>query len=216
MGIYRTALILTFVLGLVPCGCKNTRPERSKHREEVNFVDPSGKKQGPWEIYEDSILIARGSYRDDRPDGLWTYWYPNGMLKEEGHYQQGMKHGMWVEWYPDGDLMWKGEYENGHREISSAGAKAEIEFIGRTPGDNVLIRDSTYRLRIRIQNIPTTHLFVETNAGALSRVDNSDLFMLAPSGDTSLTLAIGYIPSLEFMDFRNLVTEIEFIIRQDR
>ena len=52
-------------------------------------------------IYADTVLIAKGSYIDGNPDGLWTYWYENGQKKEEGNYQHGVKNGMWVEWHPD-------------------------------------------------------------------------------------------------------------------
>jgi hypothetical protein len=206
-------LLIFLALGLVAIGCKYTKSEWSSPDEKINYVDGSGKKQGPWEIYADSILSAKGNYKDDKQDGLWTYWYPNGMLKAEGHYILGSKNGMWVEWYPDGEMMWKGEWKNGHRNIEYSGAKIEVNFIGKEPEENVLIHDSIYHIRIRIMNIPVDHLFVETKKSSISRVDKSDLYTLIPSRDTNLILAIGYIPSFDFKDFRNLVTEIEYKIK---
>jgi hypothetical protein len=176
-------------------------------------VDQSGLKQGPWEIYEDSVLISKGSYLDGIPDGLWTSWYKNGQMKEEGHYQEGMKNGMWIEWYQDGEIMWKGEWENGSRKIEHQEYRAKISFIEPTPKDHVLAMDSLYHLRIRIPNIPSSNLFVEVSSGEITRDENSDLYVLRTSSDSMLTLAIGYMPDLDFRDFRNLITEIDFKLR---
>ncbi len=209
----RYILPVLLTLGIISAGCTTKQSDQSNDKGEINLVDRSGRKQGPWEIYEDSVLIARGEFTNGKPDGLWTYWYPDGMMKEEGHYKQGEKNGMWVQWYPDGDLMWKGEWKNGTRHIGYPDARAEIKFIGQVPEEGVLVHDSTYRVRIRIINIPSENLFVETSTGTITREEGSELFILKTTHDTSLTLAIGYIPSLEFMDFRNLVTEIDFTIK---
>jgi len=207
--IFRVVLIL----GFISVGCKTGHPDSTEFKEKINQVDSSGKKQGPWKIYTDTVLIAKGSYVDGKPDGLWTYWYENGQMKEEGNYDQGVKNGMWVEWYSDGALMWKGEWDNGTRHFVEVGAKAEITFIGQDLTDNILTHESTYRIRIRIQNIPVSNIFVEVNTGSITREAESDLFILNTSSDTILTMAIGYIPDLEFKDFRNLVSEIDFKIR---
>ncbi len=209
----RIILYLLFVSGIISTGCKTMHSDESVFNGEINQFDRSGNKQGPWKIYEDSVLIAQGIYIKGTPDGLWTYWYPNGQLKEEGRYDHGIKTGMWVEWYEDGECMWKGEWENSKRQVAYPDAKAEIRFIGKTPGDNILTHDSTYYLNIRIQNIPVKLLFVETNSGSISRQEESDIFILNTSSDTSLTLSVGYIPDLDFKDFRNLVREFEFKIR---
>ena len=109
--------------------------------------------------------------------------------------------------------MWKGEWENGTRHIAYPDAKAEITFVGQDLLDNVLTHDSTYRLRIRILNIPVSNLYVEVKNGSITREAESDLFILNISSDTILTMAIGYMPDLEFKNFRNLVREIDFKIR---
>jgi hypothetical protein len=202
-----------FVAGLALTGCRNSPAEKPPDQDRINYTDDSGRKQGPWEIREDSILVASGSYRNGKKDGLWIYHYPNGNMKEEGRYKLGVKTGMWVEWYPDGELMWKGEYVRGKRHIGDPAAKAEINFIGEVPEDNVLERDHTYRLSIRIQNVPASNLFVESAEGSLTREEETGFYILKTPEDTVLTLAIGFIPELEFKDFRNLVSEINFKIR---
>ena len=97
--------------------------------------------------------------------------------------------------------------------MSDPAAKAEINFIGEVPEDNVLERDHTYRLSIRIQNVPASNLFVESAEGSLTREEETGFYILKTPEDTVLTLAIGFIPELEFKDFRNLVSEINFKIR---
>jgi hypothetical protein len=210
---YRTLLHAIIMLEVVSSGCRSEQRSDPGFKETINQFDSSGKKQGPWILYDDTILVAKGSYAGGRQDGLWTYYYRNGQMKEEGHYDRGLKNGIWVEWYPDGELMWKGSWEKGKRQLEYSGAKADLKFIGDDHPDHVLARDSTYPLRIRIQNIPTNHLFVEVNSGTITREGDTDLFMLRTSSDTILTMAIGYAPDLEFKDFRNLVSEIQFRIR---
>lgn len=202
-----------FIAGLALTGCRKGPDQNPADQDRINYTDRSGRKQGRWEVREDSILIASGTYKNGKPDGLWIYRYPNGNLKEEGRYRQGVKTGMWVEWYPEGELMWKGEYVNGKRHIGDPGAKAEINFIGDVPEGGILQRNHTYRLSIRIQNVPASNIFVESAEGSITRDKKTGLFILNTPEDTILTLAIGFIPELEFKDFRNLVTEVNYKIR---
>jgi hypothetical protein len=210
---FRIYLYVLVILGMMSTGCRTKHSDESVHRVEINQVDSSGNKQGPWEIYEEGVLIARGTYVDGKPDGLWTYWYPHGQMKEEGHYHLGIKCGMWVEWYPDGELMWKGEWENGKRNMGYPGSKAEITFLEELPQDNVLTPNHIYHFNVRIQNVPVDHLFVEANNSVITREAGTDSFILSTSFDSTITLAIGYIPDLEFKDFKNLVREITFEIK---
>lgn len=192
-------------------GCTSGSNNKVETSEAINQLGPSGLKQGLWEEYEDSILISRGTYKDGLPEGLWTRWYTNGQMRDEGHYTAGVKSGMWVEWYPDGVIMWKGEYDNGRREITGSGARVEVLFPQQEHNDGVLSKDSIYHLQIRIQNIPSTNLFVEVSSGQINREgQDSDQFVLRTSSDSICTLAVGFMPDLEFMDFRNLVSEIDF------
>ncbi len=204
---------MLLMMEIMSLGCSREHPDGTISKGEINQVDSSGRKQGQWKIYEEGVLIAKGTYVNGKPDGLWTYWYTNGQMKEEGRYHQGIRSGMWVEWYPDGALMWKGEWENGKRNIGYPGSKAEINFIDNVPQDNVLTHNHTYHFNVRIQNVPVEHLFVEANNATISREAESDYYVLTTSSDSILTLAIGYIPDLEFKDFKNLVREINFEIK---
>jgi antitoxin component YwqK of YwqJK toxin-antitoxin module len=209
----RIIIHLLFIMGMLSFGCTSNHQNAKEPSGDLNQVDHFGQKQGPWEINTDNVLVARGSYVDGKKDGLWTSWYKNGQMKEEGRYKGGVKYGMWVEWYQDGDIMWKGEWKNGVRQLENLGAKAEISIIGQEHMDDVLAMDSLYRLKIRVLNIPASNLFVEVSSGAIIREEDSGLYTLNTSSDSMFTMAIGYIPDLNFMDFRNLVEEIEFKLK---
>jgi len=209
----KTILQASIVLVILTFGCKTNQSPDPGSGGKINQVDRSGNRQGPWQIYQEDVLIAEGNYLDGQPDGLWKYWYQNGHDKAEGNYDRGIKNGMWVEWYPDGEVMWKGEWVEGKRQIGAPYSKAEIKFIGEDHPDHILARDSTYHMRIRIMNVPVSHVFVEVNSGSIARDTMADLYILRTSSDSTLKMAIGYMPDLEFKDFRNLVTELDFTMR---
>jgi antitoxin component YwqK of YwqJK toxin-antitoxin module len=207
-------LSLLFGLLLLITGCRSEQPAKAGKSEIINQYDSDHQKQGYWEIYSDSVLIAKGSYTDDRPDGPWIFYYPNGQKKEEGHFKNGNRVGIWAEWYEDGDLMWKGLWENGKRKIEYTGEPPEILFVGKNITDNVLIHDTAYKVRIRVPNVPASHLFVEVKNGSVNRnKEQTDLFILNTANDSILTMVIGYMPDLEFRDFRNLVKEVKFMVK---
>jgi len=201
------------IVGMICFGCTSNNQNSKESIEDINLVDNAGLKQGPWEIYKDSLLISKGSYVDGLPDGLWTSWYKNGQMKEEGHYIAGVKNGMWIEWYNDGEIMWKGEWKMGNRQIEHLEYNAKISFVGYNHTARILAADSLYRLKIRIMNIPASNLFVEVSSGEITRGDDSDLFLLRTSSDSMFTMAVGYMPDLAFPDFRNLISEFDFKIQ---
>ncbi len=210
---FNTILYVVWVILIIMLGCRGGNNPYRIFKKEINQYDKQGNKQGLWEIYSDSVLVAKGSYSDNQEDGLWMFWYENGQKKKEGNFIKGQQTGIWVEWYNDGGLMWKGTYENGKRIIMYEGEKPDITFIGLESEDPVLHPDSSYRIRIRIPNIPSDHLFIEVENGEIERGEENDLFILHTGIDSILILAVGYIQDMEFKDFRNLVEEIPYIIR---
>jgi antitoxin component YwqK of YwqJK toxin-antitoxin module len=206
-------IITLFLQGLLTASCRSGQDPHLQSEESTNHYDASGNKHGPWERYADSVLVARGSYEHGKKEGLWTYYFPNGQMKAEGHFQNDIKNGMWIEWYPDGEIMWKGEWDQGNRTIEQREASPRILLNGKVFTGASLSRDSTYDLQIRIPNVPASHLFVEVDRGKISREPDSDHFILYTPTDSILTMAVGFIPDLEFRDFRNLAKEYQFIIK---
>lgn len=54
-------------------------------RSEYNFK--YGKLHGPYtEWYETGTLLISGNYHDGHEDGLWTYYFSNGVKESEGRF----------------------------------------------------------------------------------------------------------------------------------
>jgi antitoxin component YwqK of YwqJK toxin-antitoxin module len=80
-----------------------------------NRKDRSGRKQGYWEHYYDdnSYLHSKGSYKNDKKEGIWEYYHDNGNLWRKGLYLKGELHGYWDHYRIDGKLVLKKLFENG-------------------------------------------------------------------------------------------------------
>ncbi len=205
---------IMLIMSIVCFGCRTGNSGSRGNNPAGQPAAVSSPENGPYEAYSDSILVEKGTYTDGERTGLWTSWYPNGQIKAEGHYVDGVKNGMWVQWYDDGEVMWKGEWDMGKRIITHPGVNdAMLKFLGNQPQGNVMLRDSTYRLQIRIANIPTELLFVEVSSGKLVAGDAPDHFIYYPPKDSSVKIIVGYYPDPDFRDFRNLVTEFRFTIQ---
>jgi len=207
----RTGFIFA-VSVMLSAGCKNTSTGHTPGSVPGQDSVSGDVVNGPYEEYRDSVLVARGSYKNGKKTGSWTYWYPNGQIKAEGHYRKGKEDGMWVQWYDDGEMMWKGIYDRGKRNIDPHGAAPGVKFLNATPDDGVLNPDSVYIMQIRIPNVPSDYLFIEVSSGTITMNGAPDQFICHPPGDSSMTLLIGYYPDKSFTDFRNLVAEMKFSI----
>ncbi len=77
-----------------------------------NLIDADGKKQGTWsKFYEDSPqLFYRGQFKNDLPEGTFTYYYRSGKVKGVMEYLPGGKKVKSVTYYPNGKVMAKGNY----------------------------------------------------------------------------------------------------------
>lgn len=94
-------------------------------REEGSFSE--GMLTGLWKHFgQNEQLLFEGSFIEDNPHGLHTWYYDDGTKKEQGKYIMGRKDGIWQKWAEDGSLIIMVEYENG---IESAydGVKIEEE-----------------------------------------------------------------------------------------
>lgn len=56
--------------------------------QDVNFTDSKGLKQGPWKtFYPSKKLKSEGSYKNNKPLGVFTVFFENGKLKAQMDYQ---------------------------------------------------------------------------------------------------------------------------------
>jgi hypothetical protein len=56
------------MMEIISLGCRSEHPDGTKSKGEINQIDRSGRKLGPWKIYADRILIAEGSYLEGESD----------------------------------------------------------------------------------------------------------------------------------------------------
>jgi hypothetical protein len=59
------------------------------HRPKINHVDDNGLKQGYWEFYLFGNLSQKGSYKNDRKDGVWETYSGSGNLISRVLYKDG-------------------------------------------------------------------------------------------------------------------------------
>lgn len=123
---------------------------------QVNQVDSKGKKQGPWEkTYPNSKAYEyRGQFKDDKPVGTFTYFYPStktkaiikhdektgrsvatmyhesGVVLAYGIYRAQKKDSVWTYYGPSGRLSYKETYKNG-----KLNGKKTIYYVPEDPND---------------------------------------------------------------------------------
>jgi antitoxin component YwqK of YwqJK toxin-antitoxin module len=80
---------------------------------EINQTDNRGQRQGYWIIkgnmvddhdYKPESKVEEGNYVDNRKDGLWKRYWPNGKLRSEVNYQTGKPLGEYKLFYENGKL----------------------------------------------------------------------------------------------------------------
>lgn len=59
------------------------------------------------------VVTAEGQLKQDKPHGLWTYYYDNGAAKAQGRYLSGLPEGLWSYFYPDGQVQRQTRYALG-------------------------------------------------------------------------------------------------------
>jgi len=60
-------------------------------------------------------LSYKGDFKDDKPHGLWTTFFPDGKPRWQGHKKEGLNHGQYAMWYENGRKRMEGAYENGQK-----------------------------------------------------------------------------------------------------
>ncbi|MDO5089902.1 MAG: toxin-antitoxin system YwqK family antitoxin, partial [Leptotrichiaceae bacterium] len=106
-----------------------------------------GKREGSWKIYSEKGRLWKnyeyrnnelnglyisyytntgmkeisGNYKNDKPDGVWNEYYPNGNRKKSGTYKEGKKIGIFTEWFTDGtkksDVNYNDDEINGKMNV---------------------------------------------------------------------------------------------------
>jgi len=76
-----------------------------------NLTDAAGKKQGPWiKQYPNGITMYEGTFKDDKPFGLFKRYTEEGILLSELTYAEGKDEAAAVFYYGDGSRAAEGRY----------------------------------------------------------------------------------------------------------
>lgn len=88
--------------------------------DTVNRSDDAGRKQGWWRItapkpekpdYTDGQLIEEGRYVNNKREGIWRRYWPNGKPMSEITYVAGLPRGAYKTYYPDGRPEEQGSWD---------------------------------------------------------------------------------------------------------
>ncbi len=123
---------------------------------QINQVDSKGRKQGQWaKKYDDrNVLKYKGQFKDDKPVGTFTYYYPsskvkaiikhddnsdrsvayyyheNGSLMSHGIFRGANKDSIWVNFGPSERVSSAETYSNG-----VLNGKKVVYFVPEDPND---------------------------------------------------------------------------------
>lgn len=123
---------------------------------QINKTDANGKKQGPWEKkYPNSLVLEyKGQFKDDKPVGTFTYFYPstkvkmivkhnektgrseafiyheNTLLMAHGIFKNQKKDSVWTHFGPSGRLTTRESYKDG-----LLNGKQIIYYVPEDPSD---------------------------------------------------------------------------------
>lgn len=90
--------------------------------DTINYEDASGLKRGYWMVtnkikklpdYGEDQLVEEGNYINNRKEGIWKSYYPNGKKKNEITYVNGRANGLSKFYYKSGLLSEEGNWVNG-------------------------------------------------------------------------------------------------------
>lgn len=67
-------------------------------------------------FFQDSTLAEKVTYRNDRKEGEWIQYYPNGTIFLKSYYSEGVLNGTFDVWFENGKPEFSGAYKNNLRE----------------------------------------------------------------------------------------------------
>jgi MORN repeat variant len=96
--------------------------------------------------YDNGQLEKFGGVINQEKQGLWTYYYEDGIKRLEITFRDNKHDGAWTEWYEDGEIAEEGEYKNGEyivinfwtkdgKQLLKDGTGMTIRKFGATEGD---------------------------------------------------------------------------------
>jgi len=76
-----------------------------------NVTDAKGLKQGEWrKLNADGKLVYQGQFKDNVPQGTFTYYFEDGKVRSKLTYSAAGKSATGINYHPNGKKMAEGEY----------------------------------------------------------------------------------------------------------
>ncbi len=61
---------------------------------------------GEWTYYyQNGQMETKGSFKNNKPEGIWTSYYPNGNIRCEGNYKNGKQQSAWTYYNEKGEII---------------------------------------------------------------------------------------------------------------
>jgi antitoxin component YwqK of YwqJK toxin-antitoxin module len=91
--------------------------------DSINKTDAEGKRIGKWVLsnkmmkpplpgYGDDAKVEQGIYLDGKKTGVWTAWYPNGVVKNRITFDNGRPFGKAIMYHENGKVAEEGLWKN--------------------------------------------------------------------------------------------------------
>jgi len=107
----KSILVFVFLFGFAAAIAQNAGGD-------INFTDSKGLKQGVWRKTDaKGVLIYEGQFKNNIPQGSFTYYYEDGKIRSQLNYSMDGKVALAVNFYPSGKKMAAGTY----RETKKSG-----------------------------------------------------------------------------------------------
>jgi antitoxin component YwqK of YwqJK toxin-antitoxin module len=106
--------------GLI-CTLDDGKPFTGKVSDVVNteiieYDVVKGLKDGEFNVFSEAgNKLISGGIRQNKNEGLWQYFYPDGPIESQGYFKDDVVNGNWYWYYPSGKLRASGSYLNGKK-----------------------------------------------------------------------------------------------------
>lgn len=107
--------------GLI-CAVDSDEPYTGKVHAIVNsqileYDVVKGVKDGDFNVLSESgKMLISGRIKNNKNEGLWQYFYPDGQLESQGYFKDDISSDKWSWYYPDGKLKSTGFYSKGKKD----------------------------------------------------------------------------------------------------
>lgn len=83
------------------------------HFYKMNSVDSVLLKEVQY--YSGGHKKVEGTYKNDKRDGAWTFWFENGTVWSEGFFTQDVRSGKTLVYHENGAPFYEGVYQEGKK-----------------------------------------------------------------------------------------------------